>query len=170
MTEIREHINKGCFLILLLTLVAAFPTLAQESVAVEDIHALRLRAESDAKKDAHKIMTVLTPFVMGIGSALAGAMSGLMTGCLASEMYPSASDRVGCALVAVGGSPFFLALLKHYNTPPHPPIERLIGKHPEYVTAYVDTYNKKMRVRQLIAAATGAAAGFGIMVGWLYVF
>ena len=93
-----------------------------------------------------------------------------MTGCLASEMYPSASDRVGCALVAVGGSPFFLALLKHYNTPPHPPIERLIGKCPEYVKAYVDTYNKKMRVRQLIAAATGAAAGFGIMVGWLYVF
>ena len=174
MTKIKRHINTGCFLILLLTLVVPLLTFAQEPLAVEDINTLRLQAESDAKKDADKIMTVLTPFVAGIGSAFAGAMSGLVTGCIgsaiASEVYPGIPDEVGCALVAVGSSPFFLMLVNHYNTPPHPPIERLIGKHPEYVRAYVDTYNKKMRARQLIAASAGAVAGCGIMVGWLYVF
>ena len=170
MTKIKRPINKSCFLILLLTLVAPFLTFAQEPLAVEDINALRLRAEADAKKDAGQVMTVLTPFVTGIGSAFAGAMSGLVTGCIASAVYPSAPDGVGCALVAVGTSPFFLMLVNHYNTPPHPPIERLIGKHPEYVSTYVDIYNKKMRARQLIAASAGAVTGCGLMVGWLYIF
>ena len=170
MIEIKGYINKGCFLILLLTVVAPLLTLAQEPLAVEDINALRLRAESDAKKDAGKVMTVLTPFVMGMGSAFAGVMSGVMTGCITDEMYPNMPEAVGCAVVAVGGSPFFLALLNHYNTAPHPPIERLIGKHPEYVKAYVNAYSKKMRSRQLIAASAGAVAGCGLMVGWLYIF
>ena len=170
MTKIKRHINTGCFFIILLTLVVPLLTFAQEPLAVEDINTLRLQAESDAKKDAGQIMTVLTPFVAGIGAAFAGAMSGLVTGCIASEVYPGIPDEVGCALVAVGGSPFFLMLVNHYNTPPHPPIERLIGKHPEYVSTYVDTYNKKMRARQLIAASAGAVAGCGIMLGWLYVF
>ena len=170
MTKIKGYINKGFFLILLLTLVAPLLTLAQEPLAVEDINALRLKAESDAKKDAGKVMTVLTPFVMGMGSAFAGAMSGVMTGCITDEMYPDMPEVVGCAFVAVGASPFFLALLKHYNTPPYPPIERLIGKHSEYVKAYVNTYSKKMRPRQLIAASAGAVAGCSLMVGWLYIF
>ena len=170
MIEIKLHINKGCFLIILLTLVTPFLTFAQESLGVEDLKVLRLKAGSDAKKDAGKVMTVLTPFGMGIGSVFAGGMCGLMTGCITSEMYPNVPETVGCALVAVGSSPFFFSLLKHYNTPPHPPIERLIGKHPEYVSTYVDIYNKKMRSRQLIAASAGAVAGCGIMGGWLYIF
>ena len=170
MTKIKRHINTGCFFIILLTLVVPLLTFAQEPLAVEDINTLRLQAESDAKKDASQVMTVLTPFVTGIGAAFAGAMSGLVTGCIASAVSPGASDRVGCAFVAVGSSPFFLMLVNHYNTPPHPPIERLIGKHPEYVSTYIDAYNKKMRSRQLIAVSAGAVAGCGIMVGWLYIF
>ena len=170
MTKIKGYINKGCFLVLLLTLVVPLLTLAQEPLAVEDINALRLKAESDAKKDAGKVMTVLTPFVMGMGSAFAGVMSGVMTGCITDEMYPNMPEAVGCAVVAVGGSPFFLALLKHYNTPPHPPIERLIGKHPEYVKAYVNAYTEKMRFRQLIAVSAGAATGCGLITVWAYTF
>ena len=170
MTKIKGHINKGCFLILLLTLVVPLLAFAQAPLGGEDANALRLKAESDAKKDADRVMTVLIPFGMGMGSAFAGAMSGVMTGCIANEMYPDMPEAVGCALVAVGASPFFWALLKHYNTPPYPPIERLIGKHPEYIKAYVKAYSKKMRSRQLIAASAGAVAGCGIMVGWLYIF
>ena len=168
MTKIKGHINKDGFLVLLFTLVVPLLAFAQEPLAVEDINALRLRAESDAKKDAGGVMTVLTPFVMGMGSAFAGAMSGVMTGCI--TVSPNTPEAVGCALVTVGASPFFFALLKHYNTAPHPPIERLIGKHPQYVRAYVNTYSKKMRPRQLIAASAGAVAGCGLMVGWLYIF
>ena len=161
MTKIKGYINKGYFLVLLLTLIAPLLTFAQEPLGVENINTLRLRAESDGKKDVDKIMTVLTPFGMGIGSVFAGAMSGLMTGCIANEMSSDMPEAVGCTLIAVGSSPFFLALLKHYNTPPHPPIERLIGKHPEYVKAYVNAYSKKMHARQLIAASAGTVAGCG---------
>ncbi|MDE0688040.1 MAG: hypothetical protein OXI61_07740 [Candidatus Poribacteria bacterium] len=170
MTKINGYINKGCFLIFLLTVVAPLLTFAQEPLGEEDVNALRLKAESDAKKDAGKVMTVLTPFVMGMGSAFAGAMSGVMTGCITDEIYPNLPEAVGCAVVAVGASPFFLALVKHYNTSPYPPIEKLIGKHPEYVKAYVNAYSKKMRSRQLIAASAGAVGGCGLMVGWLYIF
>ena len=170
MTKIKGHINKGCFFIILLTLVVPFLTFAQEPLEVADVNALRLKAESDAKKDAGQMMTVLTPFIMGMGSAFASAMCGLMTGCLASEVSPGVSDGVGCALVAVGASPFFLMLVNHYNTPPHPPIERLIGKPPEYVKAYTVAYSKKMRSKQLITASAGAAVAVGVMMGWLYVF
>ena len=168
--SVGAQIIMGFTIILLLTLVVPLLTFAQEPLGVEDVNALHLKAESDAKKDAGKVMTVLTPFGMGIGSVFAGGMSGVMTACITDEIYPNAREAVGCALVAVGASPFFLALLKHYNTAPHPPIERLIGKHPQYVRAYVDAYREKMRSRQLIAASAGAAAGCGIMVGWLYVF
>ena len=91
-------------------LVVPFLTVAQEPLAVEDINTLRLQAESDAKKDAGQVMTVLTPFVTGIGSAFAGPMCGLVTGCIASAVSPGVPDEVGCALVAVGGSPFFSCL------------------------------------------------------------
>ena len=128
MTEIQKHINTGCFFIILLTLVVPLFTFAQEPLEVEDINALRLRAESDAKKDAGQIMTMLTPFVTGIGSAFAGGMCGLMTGCTALAV--SNEDWASCALAAAGSASFFLALLRHYNTPPHPPIDRLIGKTP----------------------------------------
>lgn len=155
---------KRCFLILLLTLIAPLLTFAQEPLSVEDVNALHLKAESDAKKDADKVMTVFIPFVTGIGSVFAGGMSGLMTGCITYAIYSDTPEAVGYALVAVGASPFFLALVKHYNTPPHPPIERLIGKHPEYVRTYVKAYSKKMRSRQLIAASAGVVAGCGLIV------
>ena len=86
---------RRCFLILLLTLIAPLLTFAQEPLRVEDVNALRLKAESDAKKDAGKVMTVLTPFGMGMGSVFAGGMSGLMTGCITDEIYPNAPEAVG---------------------------------------------------------------------------
>ena len=169
MIKIKEHINKGCFLIIFLTLLAPLLTLAEEPLAVEDVNATRLQAESDAKKDAGRVTKGLTPFAMGMGSVFAGGMSGVMTACCTNLV----SDELGeaaCIFAGVAGSlPFFLALAKHYNTPPLPPIERLIGKHPEYVTAYTDTYGKKMRSKQLKAASAGAAAGLGIMVGLPFV-
>ena len=158
---------KRCFLILLLTLIAPLLTFAQEPLRVEDVKALRLKAaESNAKKDADKDMRKPAPFITGMGSVFATGT------CLAMTVraLPFGGPAVGCtALLAAGISPFFLAF-NHYDTPPHPPIERLIGKHPEYVRAYVEAYRKKMRSGQLIAASAGAVAGCGIMMSWLYVF
>ena len=84
MIKIKEHINKGYILIIFLTLVAPLFTFAQEPLAVEDVNAMRLQAESDAKKDVGKVTKGLTPFAMGMGSAFAGGMSGVMTVCCAN--------------------------------------------------------------------------------------
>ena len=170
MIKIKAHINIGCFLIIVLTLLAPLFTFAEEPFAVEDVNAMRLQAESDAKKDVGKITTALTPFAMGMGSAFAGAVSGVMTGCCANLAWSDELGEVACAFAgAAGALPFFLALVKHYNTPPPPPIERLIGKPPEYVKTYTDTYGKKMRSKRLKAASAGAAAGLGIIVGLPFV-
>ena len=158
---------KRCFLIILLTLVAPLFTFAQEPLRVEDVKALRLKmAESNAKKDADKDMGKRVPFITGMGSAFASGTCLAMT----FRALPFGGPAVGCtALVAAGVSPFFLTF-NHYDTPPHPPIERLIGKHPEYVRADVDAYKKKMRSGQLIAVSAGAATGCGILTVWAYAF
>ena len=158
---------KRCFLILLLTLIAPLLTFAQEPLRVEDVKALRLKAaESDAKKDANKDMRKSAPFITGMGSAFATGTCLVMTFRTLPFIEPSLRC---CALAAAGVSPFFLAF-NHYDTPPHPPIERLIGKHPEYVKAYVEAYKKKMRSGQLIAVSAGAATGCGLITVWAYTF
>ena len=158
---------KRYFLILLLMLVAPFLTVAQEPLRVEDVKALRLKtAESNGKKDADNDMGKRVPFITGMGSAFASGTCLAMT----FRALPFGGPAVGCtALIAAGVSPFFLAF-NHYDTPPHPPIERLIGKHPEYVSTYVEAYNKKMRSGQLIAVSAGAATGCGILTVWAYAF
>ena len=157
---------KHCFLILLLTLIAPLLNFAQEPLSGEDVNALRLKAESDAKKDANKDMRKPAPFITGMGSVFASGACLLLT----FRALPSiGSDVGGTALTIAGCLPIVLAL-ERYDTPPHPPIERLIGKHPEYVRAYVDAYREKMRFRQLIAVSAGAAAGCGLITVWAYTF
>ena len=167
MTAIKAHINTGCFLIMFLTLVAPLFTFAQEPLGGENVNAPHLKsAESDAKQDADTDMRRPAPFFMGMGSAFA---SGTCLG-LTYRALPFGGPAVGCtALIAAGVLPFFLAF-NYYDTPPHPPIDRLIGKHPEYVRAYVDAYRKKMRSGQLIAVSAGAAAGCGLLTVWTYAF
>ena len=158
---------KRCFLILLLTLVAPCLTFAQEPLGIEDVKALRLKAaESDAKKDADKDMRKPAPFITGMGSAFASGT------CLALTFraLPSIGSDVGVTALTIAGCLPVVLALERYDTPPHPPIERLIGKHPEYVRAYVNAYKKKMRSGQLIAVSAGAAAGCGLLTVWAYAF
>ena len=141
-------------------------TFAQEPLGIENVNALRLKtAESDAKKDADKDMRP-APFITGMGSVFASGTCLAMT----FRALPSVgSDVGGTALTIAGCLPIILAL-ERYDTAPHPPIERLIGKHPQYVRAYVDAYREKMRFRQLIAVSAGAAAGCGLITVWVYAF
>ena len=158
---------KRCFLILLLTLIAPLLTFAQAPLRGEDVNALRLKAaESDAKKDADKDMRKPAPFITGMGSVFASGT------CLALTFraLPSIGSEVGVTGLTIAGCLPVVLALEHYYTPPHPPIERLIGKHPQYVKAYVDAYKGKMRSGQLIAVSAGAAAGCGLITVWAYTF
>ena len=157
---------KRCFLILLLTLIAPLLTFAQEPLRGEDVKALRLKAESDAKKDADKDIRKPAPFITGMGSVFASGA------CLALTFraLPSIGSEVGGTGLTIAGCLPIVLALERYDTAPHPPIERLIGKHPQYVKAYVDAYTEKMRFRQLIGVSAGAAAGCGLITVWAYTF
>ena len=161
--------NNVYFLVILLTLVAPLLVFAQQDpLAVEDVNALRLRAETDAKRDASQDITGFRPFFTGIGAGFAGGMCAIMTGCTVANAYSNVSESVWIGSVIVSSTTFVAPLIWYYNNPPYPPVERLIGEHPEYIEAYVNAYGRKSRFRQRIAAYTGAAVGCGIIAGWVY--
>lgn len=168
MTEIKAHINNGCFLIILLTFVAPLLTFAETPLEAENADMLRLQAESDARRDMDKDISEFTPFVTGLGSAFAGGMIWMMITPTLFADYPDAPEAVFglCLTVSVGSGSFFPMLIKHYNNPPHPPIERLMGKHPEYIKVYIEVYSKKSRSRRLTEASAGAALGCTIISVW----
>ena len=58
----------------------------------------------------------------------------------------------GCTFSVIG-------ILLAYVYPPQVPVERLIGKSPEYVASYTSTYQKIVRDKQAIEAALGCIAG-----------
>ena len=53
---------------------------------------------------------------------------------------------VGCGVLTIGNA----ALMN-----PNPPIHRLLGKSPEYVAIYADTYTKQIRTSRLGLASAG---------------
>ena len=166
------HIFSGFTIILLLTLLAPVFTFAEEPLPVEDVNAMRLQAaESDAKRDADNDMKRSVPFFTGMGSAFAGVMCLGLTERSLHTLSTDLQEGIGCcALAAAGALPFAGALIMHRNNPPPPPIERLIGKHPEYVKAYVDAYGKKMRSKHDRIVFAGTAVGCGIIAIWTYIF
>ena len=168
----KRRMKLYCQILCLLFLALSYEVLGAEARFGEaDVKTLRLLAASDAGADVNKDMTGLTPFFIGMGSAFAGGMFGLMTGCTLHGLYPETSDVVSVgAFIILGASSFFPALMWHYNHPRHPPIERLIGKPPEYIRAYATAYGKKMRSKQLIAGAGGAAVGCGLIATWMSAF
>ncbi len=42
---------------------------------------------------------------------------------------------------------------------PSPPIQRLIGKSPEYVMVYTDTYQREMKSKRLLYSGMGCLGG-----------
>ncbi|MEO0076897.1 MAG: hypothetical protein ABIK19_04470 [candidate division WOR-3 bacterium] len=61
----------------------------------------------------------------------------------------------GCVLGVVG-------ILVAYLVEPSPPASRLMGKSPEYVTAYTDHYKSVSKSEQGKKAITGCAIGYGL--------
>ena len=74
----------------------------------------------------------------------------------------SAGQELGTLVGAAAGC--LLPLLGIYNSPAHPPSGRLIGKSPEYVELYTNTYKAKVRSLRTKFAAGGIATGCGLMI------
>ena len=143
-----------------------FMTLAQQNPEYEDERAAaKADAESDADNDVNKLIWG------GIGG-VAGVVGIIPTGlgCLFVALEDefgdglSTEETLAVSLLICGGgivacSPAVLAI----SIKPTPPSERLLGKSPEYVDTYVDTYVRKVRVRRGASSAIGTVIGVGCL-------
>lgn len=63
--------------------------------------------------------------------------------------------------LALGGGCLLgsLSLVPAYSYRPSPPLNRLVGKSPEYIAVYIDTYKEERRSEAASAAVVGCALG-----------
>ena len=114
-------------------------TLVMPLMAVAEIEPWRLEARVDAERDAEAEVKQ----VLWIGGGFLLGLTG------------------GCVLGSVGllGAGFY---------EPQVPASRLIGKSPEYILLYADTYRDRARVLQLRSAFIGCLAG-SVVSGCIFV-
>ena len=142
-----------------------FMTFAQQNPKYEDERAAaKADAERDADNDVNKFTWFYFSSLAGIGAVLPGGCS-LGLAELGSDSL-SAEDKLIGSLCMCGGSIVaFLPAVLAISIKPTPPSERLLGKSPEYIDAYVDIYVRKVRRRRGRVSAIGSAVGVGLT--WL---
>ena len=117
------------------------------TTGINPVKAAKIDAEQDAKND----VDVGSWFAMGL---LGGAVSSV------SLVLPYLhNDRLwglGCLGFTVGGLPPISAILHR----PSPPAKRFLGRSPEYVKSYTETYVSKVRQRRGISSAAGCIIGY----------
>ena len=111
-----------------------------------------LQAKQDAKNDV-KEFAWFTASCMGVASFW-GAIS-LLNEISSVDNTTDTPLRVLAVIV-----PFLTPGYAIFDSPT-PPIERLVGKSPEYMNAYVDAYVKEAKRRRVESSTAGCA------VGWL---
>ncbi len=115
--------------ILVIGLALGFPFIATADSSQAELEVLH-RIANAAKHDANADEDGCFWFCSGFSLALGG----------------------GCLL----GS---LSLVSSYSYRPSPPLTRLVGKPPEYISVYIDTYKERRRSAAASAAIVGCALG-----------
>ena len=118
-------------------------TLAQQNSGQAEAIAAATAAEADANQDVNK------PLWFGAGCLLSGLTLSPLPGWYSLLIPP----------VGLTGSYFYQ---------PDPPLSRLIGKSPEYVDVYTQTYKSKRGNIQALWASTGCISGCAVMGGLVF--
>ena len=144
----------AALMVIVLTLSLPMQSLAEQT-SVADITTIAKRdAELDASRDTNKIAWFLrgmVPVCLVAAITVASDQTGVGYGEASRHFAPNYfSPIVGMAVALI------------YS--PSPPTERFIGKSPEYISAYTDTYKSKARWLQAQWAAGGAATGCGVSI------
>ena len=133
-----------------------------------------LEAKAAAEQDASRDVNKLVWFGAGLGASAIGFV-GALGGCLiGGEVDPpsgsgllytdtiSEGQEIGTLVGLVVGASIPLILIYNYKS--NLPLERFIGKSPEYIDHYTDAYRKKSRSVRMGAAAAGCALP-GCLIG-----
>ena len=172
--KINSPFRPLVFFISVLTFSTPFFAIAQQNSVMRDTGsngvqnantvamAAKVAAEQDVSSDTNKIFWFGAGFAaFAIGCPIGGCV-GCGVGSIVdpSHFFDSTGQGIGCmAGLTVG---VLIPIIRIYNHLPHPPPERLIGKSPEYVEFYTDTYKAKTRSLRTKLAAAGAATGCGL--------
>ncbi len=141
------------FFMVILIFSMPFVSLAQQNSGQTEAIAAEAAAEADANKDVNK------PLWFGAGCLLSGLSFAPLPGCYSLFLPP-------------------LGLTGTYFYQPDPPASRLIGKSPEYVDVYTQTYKSQRGNIQVLWASRGCISGcvvsgtvlvafWGAYLGWL---
>ena len=138
------------FFVAILLFFSAMPVgLAQQN-------SVQAQAEADALRDINRDMKKSLWFMSGLVSSSVGCAAGATGGFLCGMIVGSATDSnclsffsddplwgctvAGSILLGVLTVPTAIFIYPHN---PNPPLDRLLGKPPEYIEAYLHAYRSK---------------------------
>ena len=127
-------------LMVLLFLSSSLGTLAQQISA-------EVQAKQDAKSDVNKSAWFTAGCI--------GCASGWVILVLSDET----EDPIRRSLVCLGMMVPLLPIVYAASASSVPPTERLLGKSPEYINVYVDSYPKEVKRQRVIFSVVGCGAG-----------
>lgn len=183
--KIRSMFHVLVLLMAVLTLSLPVVALAQQASGADgpaaamhapqnpvQTEAVKAAAERDANRDINEPLW----FGVGIGAFCIGGIVGGIAGCSIGSVFPSESNSLsdvallplpneaeclgGLVGVVTGGVlGAFGTLFAVSQYPSQPPIERFIGKLPEYVEFYTDAYSTKTQSIRKQRVAAGAVTG-----------
>ena len=134
------------------------------------------QAKADAHRDVNRDMKESLWFLSGLVSSsvcCAGGGVGFFVGGLILgdfDIFPGEGPSVGSCVIASGivcGVLTVPTAIFIYPHKPSPPLERLLGKPPEYIEVYLQAYRSKtisLRKRWVTAGSITANLGVGAML------
>lgn len=163
------------FLMILLIFGMSFVTFAQpntqqaevEAAAVQNANDAILEIKAAAEKDASSDSNLFLWSIVGGASVTLSGSLGAVTGFAIGGAVDPAQ---GCEIISTGmiagcvagyAAGVAIPLYGIYNYKGEVPAARLIGKSPEHIEIYVDTYRKKMRMLR----TTSTFAGWLVITG-----
>ena len=163
--------------VLLMAILLIFSTMP---VSLAQQQSLQAQAEADAHTDVNRDMRESLWFTSGLMGNTVGCAAGgtggflfglLIGGCLETNCISFISDDplesctiTGAILCGVLTVPTAIFIYPHN---PSPPLERLLGKPPEYIEVYLQAYRSKtisLRKRWVTAGSITANLGVGAML------
>ena len=145
-------------------------------VSLAQQNSMQAQAEADAHKDVNRDMKESLWFLSGLVSSsvcCAGGGVGFFVGGLILgdfDIFPGEGPAVGSCVIASGilcGVLTVPTAIFIYPHKPSPPLERLLGKSPEYIEVYLQAYRSKtisLRKRWVTAGSITANLGIGAML------
>lgn len=134
-------------LMVILLLGSPLAILAQHNSA-------EIQAKQDAKSDVNKFAWFVGGF---IGCASVWTMIALMDRGGYIDSASTLDQSLRCLTVTI---PPFLPMVSAIFVSSTPPTERLLGKSPEYVNVYVDSYRKEVKRQRVILSVAGCGVSF----------